>query len=502
MEKNFLGKILMLFLVISLLAVQPIAAYGAEEIEKDDSLRYIKSTMEMLKDIYRGEVSDRDLTEGALKGIFESMDPYTSYLTKEEAKEYLTTISGVIEGIGISTCISGNYVVVSKVFPDSPAEEAGMIPGDKIVSVDGKNVIGASIEEVSKYINGEFNVNLTIGLIRNGDTEIKLLSLLRRHVVINPVSYDIRGQIGYIKIDFFNSNTSTFLIQALNELDAKKINKIILDLRNNPGGEVEQAVEVARKFVPEGLIVKLVYKSKKFVNREYYSYLKSPKYKLAVLVNEMSASSSEILAGAIQDTKAGVLIGSKTYGKARVQTIIPLLSPQAYLKYENMLGTSLVNSYDLIKKYNIVPTQDEILGYANITTGYYYTPDGKMIDETGLTPDIQVEDSPIVDDLDLNEIQKLRMKSKLTLDGRSLDVYNAEKILKICGYDVNNPDMVLDAKTFKAIEEFQRDRGLYPYGVLDYATQNELNNRLGELILKIDRQYAKAVEYLNAQEKN
>lgn len=501
MKKISARKLVTLVIIMSILMTQPVFAQDSQTSEDDNYLRYIKSAMQMLKDIYRGEVSDENLTEGALKGILESMDPYTDFLSKEDAKEFLTTINGVIEGIGVSTCIEGNYVVISKVFPDSPAEAAGMIPGDKIISVDGKNVIGASIEEVSKNINGESNTNVNLGLIRNGDTKVHTLELTRKHVIINPVTFDIRDQIGYIKIEFFNSNTSAFLIQALNEINTKKLDKIILDLRNNPGGDVEQAVEVARRFVPEGLIVKLDFKSRKFANREYYSYLKTSKYKLAVLVNELTASSAEILAGAIQDTGTGVVVGTKTYGKARVQTVIPMLSPKAYEKYEKQLGIKLVNSYDLIEKYRISPAEDEIIGYANITTGYYYTPKGRMIDKTGLTPDIQAEDSPIVYDLDLNNIQRLRLKSKPALNSVSLDVYNAKKILKILGYDIGNPDTKLDNKAFNAVMQFQKDNGLFPYGVLDFTTQRELNKKLSSLISQIDKQYTKAVEILNSPQK-
>ena len=463
----------------------------------ENSIEYIKSTINMIEDLTGVDITSKALVLASLKGLLETTDSYTRFLTAEEARDFADTLGGVIEGIGIATYRVGNYFVVSKVFPDSPAEKAGIIPGDKIININGINLIRSSIEDISKYIMGDANTNLQIDVIREGYTNVISLNLTRKHVVINPVSYEIREGIGYIKIDFFNEYTSSFVAQALSEMDGAKVNKIILDLRDNPGGNIEQAANVARYFVPKGLIARLTFKSRRFSDYNYYSVLESPKYKVAVLVNETTASSAEILAGSIQDTKAGTLVGTKTYGKARVQNLIPLLSPEAYRKYEKEYGVKFVNLYDLTENFRITPSQDEIIGYALITTGFYYTTNGRLIDGTGLSPDIAVPDSPVADDLGLNNIQRLRVKTKPSLHNRSLDVYNAERILKILGYDIGSPGMEMDERTFEAIKRFQNDSGLFPYGVLDFATQKALNGKLNKLILQIDKQYARALEILN-----
>jgi carboxyl-terminal processing protease len=297
----------------------------------------------------------------------------------------------------------------------------------------------------------------------------------------------------------FNENTDEFMSKALKEMDKDKVTKLILDLRSNPGGEVSQAVTVAQNFVQKGLITKLDYKSEGYTDIEYNSYLDKAKYKLAVLVNENSASASEIVTGAIQDTGAGKIIGTKTFGKAKFQGILPILTPEAYAVYEKQFGEKIVNAYDLVEKHGVEPTESEIEGYAKITLGYYYTPKGRMIDGTGLKPDIAVADPPIVSDIDVTSVQKLTGTVKLGLNNQGVDVYNAEKMLKLLGYTVDAADSKLDSKTFSAIKKFQKASKLYANGVLDFTTQKALNNAFDKALLKLDKQYAKAVEVLTSK---
>lgn len=493
---NFRRICFISILVLSLIFSQ--AVFAQESTGSTDSdLDYLKSVMDTIKERYNGEITDKQLIEGALKGMFGTMDPYTTYFNLDEAKEFLGTMNGTYEGIGIVMSKKDDYIMVLKVFPDSPAEKAGIVQGDMITAVDGKNVVGASTEEVSNLVKGETGTKVILGIIRQGRESIEYVELQREEIKINPVTYEIKGNVGYIRLDIFNANASEFIAQALNEMDKNGISKIILDLRNNPGGEVDQAVLIARKFVPEGLITRLDFKSESKEDEEYYSKLSSSKYKLAILVNGMSASASEILAGAVQDTGAGTIIGTKTFGKAKVQSLIPLLTPEAYKNYEEKLGVKVIDGYDLITKYRIIPKNSEIIGWSKITTGLYYTPKGRMIDGTGIQPDVAVDDPVAVSGIDVNGINKLSVINKPSLNSESTDVYNAEKILKVMGYDIDSPDTKLDEKTFKAIAEYQKDSKLWPYGVLDFTTQKALNGELEKLVLKYDKQYEKAVELLN-----
>lgn len=483
-------------LIAGLLFSQTAFADTPASNTQNDNIDYLKSVMDMVKDKYKGDVTDKQLVEGALKGMFGTMDQYTVYYNPEEAKGFFNQIDGTFQGIGIMMNKMGDYVTVQKVFSSSPADRAGIRPGDKIAVVDGKNVVGTSIDLIASMVRGNVGTKVTLGIIKSGGSSITSIEIVREQIKINPVTYEIKNDIGYIKLDVFNANSEEYMNKAFDEMDKNKISKIILDLRNNPGGEVDQAVAIARKLIPAGLITKLVFKSKNMPDEPYYSYMQVPKYtKIMVLVNEMSASASEILAGAIQDTKVGTLIGTKTFGKGVVQNVMPLLTPEAYSKYEAQLGTKIVDGFDLVKE-GIVPKQDEVIGYTKITTGEYITPKGRMIDKKGLIPDIAVEDYKLVNDTDVNNIEKLEKTVKPVLNDEGIDIYNAEKILKLSGYDVDAPDTKLDDKTFKAIAKFQKDQGKFSYGKLDFATQQALNDKLDQLKLNIDLQYSKAMELL------
>lgn len=497
-NKRATKLLLVVVVVLSILLAQYTFTLAAGvSTDADYNIEYLKSVIDMIKEKHKGEITDKQLVEGALKGMFDTMDPYTTYFTPEQAEVFLNDMKATYEGIGIMMTKSDEYIVVTKVFPLSPAEKAGLLQGDKIASVNGESIIGEPAEKASSLIKGEAGTSVTLGIIRSGYSEVLKFDVVRDEIKISPVTYEIKGDIGYIKIDVFNSNTDEFFTKALKEMGSNNIKKIILDLRNNPGGEVKQAVEVAKNFVPEGLITKLDFQSEEDKDIEYYSHLKEQKYKLAVLVNEVTASASEILAGAIQDTGVGTLIGTRTFGKAKVQSLVPLLSPEAYKKYKDRLGEDVVNAYDLLLEHKIMPLKSEVIGWSKITTGVYTTPKGRMIDGTGLEPDIYVENSDEAGNVDIHSIQKLTKTSKPGLNDEGIDIYNAEKILKLLGYDVDTPDMKMDKKTFDAVWKFRVDCKLYPGGVLDFTTQQALNDKLDELILKIDKQYVKALEILN-----
>jgi len=462
----------------------------------DNNMDYLKTLLEMIKDQYGGTVTDEQLIQGAVKGIFDTMDPYTTYLGTEDAGSFMDTVGGSYKGLGITLEKSGDYVAIVEVFEGSPAEKAGLLPGDRIAAVNGENVAGKTAEEVKSKITDAKSDVVKLDILHFGKSTSVAYSVTRDAIKINPIRYEIRNGIGYINISTFNGNVTEYLKKALDTFDSSNVKQIVLDLRNDPGGEVDQAVNTAMDFVPKGLITTLDFKSDKYQDQEYSSTLDTVKYKLVVLVNEMSASASEIVAGAIQDRGSGLLIGTTTYGKGKVQTLVPLLTPEAYSRYEAQYNVKLVDAYDLTY-YGIVPQDSDIIGWAKITTGVYLTPNGRMIDGTGLQPDIAVADPQPVNGILVTSIRRLTVTNKTGLNGSNPDVYNAEKILKLAGYNVDDPDYILDAKTFNAIKKFQADNKLYPYGVLDLTTQKRMNDKLLGLIMKYDAQYAKAVETLS-----
>ncbi len=458
---------------------------------------YMQSIMDMIKGIYNGNVTDDKLLEGSLKGMFGTMDPYTVFYTPEEAQAFINSMNGSYSGIGVSISVEDKYIVINKVFRGSPAERAGINSGDRLVEANGNSLVGVGTDVAVGFITGQPGTTVKLGIIKSGSSDKTYIEVKRENIQYNPVTYQIKDNIGYIKLDIFNSNAYQGVREALDSFDKAGVKKIIFDLRDNPGGEVDQAVDIAREFIPKGLITKLDFKAEENTDVEYYSYLEAVKYKVAVLVNSESASASEIIAGAFQDTGAGTLVGTKTFGKAKVQNLYPLLTPQAFQKYQNQLGVKVVNAYDLITKYGISPNQDEIIGWTKITTGMYTTPKGRMIDLKGIEPDKAVEDKRVVNGIDVSAIQKLPLTRKTKLNDSGSDILNAERILKASGYFNGTPDFTFGSDTSAAIAKFQKASGVYAHGGLDFTTQKWLNSKLEELVKKYDTQYATAVEVLN-----
>ena len=464
--------------------------------QQRDFVDFQESIIDLIEESFLDDIGRKELIQGALKGLFGELDNYSVFYTPEEANEFLLGMKGTYRGVGIVIGKIEEFIMVTKVFSASPAEKTGILAGDRIVSVDGQEIIGSSTDEAASLIRGEEGTEVTLEILRDGEEELFFLDVVRDEIKINPVTYEIMGDVGYISVYSFNMNLDDYFQKALDSFDRESIKKIILDLRNNPGGEVGQAVALGKHFIPRGIITTLNYKSELKKDEEFYSYLPRPKYKLVLLLNGMSASASEIIAGAVQDTGAGTLVGTTTFGKSRVQNLIPLLTPSAFRKYEAQFGVPIVDGYQLITDYNIAPLESELIGWCKITTGEYLTPKGRRIDGIGIKPDIFVEDYELIQDIDINNIQELEEKHPRELGSESFETYSAERMLRVLGYTVETPDMILDEVTLTAIADFQKKTSLYQSGSLDTSTQKALNLALRELRPKVDTQLAKALEIL------
>ncbi len=494
-KQNFI-KGLCLVLAIFIFLCQPVHV-NAQTTDTDIyNLMYLQGIMEFIYDQYSGSYTDDELLKGATAGMLNSLDDYTTFYTPQEAELFWEDMSGEFGGIGIVMEVHREGITVVEVFSPSPAEDAGIMQGDMILEADGHSLLNATADEAASIIRGELGTKVRLKVLPCGGKETKYIDVVRDTVKINPVKYEIRGGIGYIKLERFNENADEFMTEALNEIEKKGITKIILDLRDNPGGDVDQAVAVARKFVPEGVITTLDYKSEKYSDRVYRSELKSPKFELAVLVNGMSASASELLSAAVQDTGVGKLVGTKTFGKAKFQGILPILTPDAFIKYTNFLGKRVVNAFELYD-YRISPNDDEILGYTKMTLGLYYTPKGRLIDGVGLTADIKVPDPKPVSGIYIPYVGMLTSTAEPGLNGRGVDIFNAEMILKALGYKIGLLDNILDTSTQRAIKAYQKDKGLNITGILDFETKKALNSSRLALIEEYDKQYSAAYKYLN-----
>ncbi|MBM7550075.1 S41 family peptidase [Peptoniphilus gorbachii] len=308
--------------------------------------------------LYNKDIKDENLEAGLLKGLVAGLaDPYSQYLTSDEMKKLSETTTGKFQGIGviISPDEDGTVTVISPI-KGSPADRAGVESGDKILKINGKDFSAEKINEASKEMRGEKGTTVKILLLKKKNLKTKEVEIKREEIKIDSIIKNKIGDIGYIGITMFDEETGKDFVKALNELTKEGVKGIILDMRGNPGGVVDAAVEIGDAILPKSTFVTLK-DNKGEIVQDYKLDDKYNDIKMVVLVNEGSASASEILSGAIRDLDRAKIIGKTTYGKGVVQNVISL------------------------------PEGDGL----KLTTSEYFTPKGKSINKIGIKPDIEIE---------------------------------------------------------------------------------------------------------------
>ena len=324
-----------------------------------ESLEAFSNVLNLVQENYVEEVDSQKAIEGAIKGMLNTLDPHSSYMKPDDFKELQVETQGSFTGIGIEITMKDNILTVVSPIEGTPAFAKGLKAGDKIVKIGEEQTQDLSLMEAVKRLRGPKGSEVTISIFRKGWSDVKEITLIRDIIPIHSVkSKLLEPGYPYIRIINFQAQTTADFKKAFADLEKQgKIKGLIVDLRNNPGGLLDQSVKIADIFVDEGVIVSTKGRIKE-QNSVFYARDNNPKYTfpLVVLVNEGSASASEIVAGALQDHKKAVIIGAQTFGKGSVQTIIPM---------DNGAGLRL-------------------------TTARYYTPSGRSIQATGITPDIIV----------------------------------------------------------------------------------------------------------------
>lgn len=330
-----------------------------QAISDDQVKRKAGEIADLLDQYYYEDIDEDKLIQSMYAGIADGVgDPYTCYYTKEEYASMNETTSGTYYGIGavLTQDVKTNVVTILHVYGGSPAEEAGVRDGDVIVKVE--DIAGDSLElsELVKHIKGEEGTTVHLQLLREGEQDYVELDVQRRQVEIPTVEHQmLEGNIGLIQVSEFSDNTPQQFDAAIQELQSQGMVSMIVDLRNNPGGVLDAVVAMLDELLPEGI---LVYTEDKYGNRsDYNSEESSLDIPMAVLINENSASASEIFAGAVKDYAYGTLIGTTSYGKGIVQSIISMED-----------GSAL-----------------------KVTMAKYFTPKGNYIHEVGIAPDIELE---------------------------------------------------------------------------------------------------------------
>jgi carboxyl-terminal processing protease len=338
-------------------------ARSSESKEIYEYLKTFSDVIDIVKKNYVDTTQDKDLVYNAIKGMLESLDPHSSFMTPDMYKEMQTETKGEFGGIGIEITIKDGFPTVITAIEDTPAFKAGMKPADQIIRIDGKATKGMSLVDVVKLIRGQKGKPVVLTVVREGFTAPKDYSIVRDIIVVKSVKHRmLDDDYGYVRITQFQEKTSRDLDAALKDLrkneKGKSLKGLVVDLRNDPGGLLDQAVDVSDKFMSDGLIT-YIEGRKADQKMKFFAKKKDDDYAgpLVVLVNEGSASGSEIVAGALQDSKRAIIVGTKTFGKGSVQTIIPLGDGSA----------------------------------VRLTTAKYFTPKGRSIQAEGIQPDIVVE---------------------------------------------------------------------------------------------------------------
>lgn len=329
-------------------------ALGFNEQGFSNLMRFI-TAYRFIETKYVNDTDDVKLIDGAIDGMVKSLnDPHSNYLSPKMYKTLMEQTEGSFAGIGVVMGMDNEQKIhIVGIMENSPGQKAGLQEGDEILAVDGVPVTQMAFDEVATHVRGQAGTDVVLTIMR--DNANQDITITRDNIKLKTVGHKmLDNNIGYIQIVSFSEDTANEFNEAYNDLKNQGMKALVLDLRNNPGGLLTTCVEIAKKLVPKGEIVSIVDKQG---NKETYSSsLETPEYPLAVLINKNSASASEILSGAIQDTKAGTIIGNTSYGKGSVQTILPMFEDDA----------------------------------VKLTIAKYYTPSGRSIDGTGITPDIEI----------------------------------------------------------------------------------------------------------------
>ena len=382
--------------LVSFLFIFPILVFADEKEDVYKHLNLFGEAFEKIKNNYVEEVEVKDLIESAIEGMLNSLDPHSTFLNTDELNELKIQTKGEFGGLGIEVTLENGLVKVISPIDDTPAERAGIKSGDLITHIDEEAVMGLSLSEAVSLMRGKVGskINLTI---KRRDQSLKI-EIVRAIIELKSVKYSLEDNIGYIRVSSFNQKVDEEIKKAIKQMQGNNKNKIVgyvLDLRNNPGGLLDQAVNVTDIFLARGEIVST--RGRKKSDGSRYNAVKNDLIDglpLVVLINQGSASASEIVAGALQDHKRAIIMGTKSFGKGSVQTILP--------SGENVA--------------------------IKLTTARYYTPSGKSIQMTGIDPDILVEQSEVKPIQDTQSRKESDLRGAMKNDQNNSKETNNKKV--------------------------------------------------------------------------
>jgi carboxyl-terminal processing protease len=400
------------------LASPVLAQSSTSSAETYRLLNLFGDVFEQVKSKYVEDVDDKRLIEAAINGMLTSLDPHSSYLNMDNFEEMQVDTRGEFGGLGIEVTMEDGFVKVIAPIYDTPAEKAGLQPGDFITHIDGTAIRGMTLNDAVEMMRGKVNTDIVLTIIRKGEQAPFDVTLTRAVIKIQSVRAEPKDDIGYIRITKFNEQTASGLQRAIADMREEigpEIKGLVIDLRNNPGGLLDQAISVSDAFLDKGEIVST--RPRDTENTERYNARSgdlSEGLPIVVLINDGSASASEIVAGALQDHRRAVIMGTRSFGKGSVQTILPMPGNVAL----------------------------------RLTTARYYTPSGKSIQEVGIVPDI------IVPQARVESIEADTRRSEASLSGA---LRNEDEGITDAEQDANSRR---DEAEQLAIDDYQLSRAL------------------------------------------
>lgn len=453
----------------SMFGMEGSVVYAASNDDLDQEMENLKQYIEYIKENYKDDVTYDQLVNGAFAGVADSLgDPYSVYYgASGEGENFVESVSGEFSGIGLSVEeYNGQCRVVSPI-PGTPGEKSGIKSGDIITKIDGVDITSKTLDEAVAMMRGEEGTKVTLTIDRSG--QAFTFHLIREKIKNVSVNYKmLEGKIGYIQLTSFDNDSNVEFRLAKTALINKGATSLILDLRNNPGGLVNTALDIANQLMPKGPITHFAQKGEivETYSADGNSQLNLP---MVLLVNEGSASASEILAGALQDSKTATLVGTTTFGKGVAQQVTKFAD-----------GASM-----------------------KLSMYYFLTPSKKKIDHIGIIPDYTVQSSVNANEKELTE-QYMRFapmseKVKPKAGDMGLNVYGAQQRLSMIGYTVNVTGTMDDAAV-AAVKKFQKENGLWAGGILDYTTMSTLEKAVANYITGakagVDLQLEKAIDLI------
>lgn len=426
----------------------------------------ISQAMETIKESYVNEVEEEELIEGAISGMIETLDdPYSDFMNESTAEEFMNSLDSSFEGIGAEVSMTDGRVTIVAPFRDSPAEEAGLRPNDQILEIDGENIEGLSLYDAVLKIRGEKGSTVTLTIDRPGTSDTLEVDVVRDEIPIETVYGDVIEEdgstIGVLEIRSFSENTAERFEEELEQLESEDIDGLMIDVRGNPGGFLQSVEDIGDLLIPEGEVVVQI-EDRDGERITHVSNLDEEKeYPIVTLIDEGSASASEILAAALNEAGGHDLVGTTTFGKGTVQQTIPMGD-----------GSQL-----------------------KLTLFRWLTSDGNNIHEEGVEPTVPVEQP------DYFYASPIDPENTLTLDMLNDDIENAQMMLEGLGYDPERTDGYFDEATEAAVISFQEEEGLEATGEIDEETADAIQERVIESVQdkENDLQYQEGLDLLLEQ---